>query len=41
MPGIRDFGIISELGWDYGVKLLERHVVIHQRAVGEERAGVR
>ena len=23
MPGIRDFGIISELGWDYDVKLFE------------------
>ena len=64
MPGIRDFGIISELGWDYDVKLFEDGppilkivmsrdmgsskdatsqpaswpaVVIHQRAVGEER----
>ena len=23
MPGIRNFGIISELGWDYDVKLFE------------------
>ena len=64
MPGIRNFGIISELGWDYDVKLFEDGppilkivmargmgsskmrpasqlrwpaVVIHQRAVGEER----
>ena len=47
MPGIRDFGIISELGWDYDVKLFEDGPPIlkivmardmgSSRPVGEER----